>query len=75
MRHIVEMQELHYVRGGLNLDLINRGFKESGYINSLDINALIDAKYLYSNVGIIRGGFTDKTNLQFNIRDKKESVQ
>ena len=61
----------YYVTGGLNSDLINRGFKESGYINSLDINALIDAKYLYSNVGIIRGGFTDKTNLHFNIRDKK----
>ena len=60
-----------YVTGGINSDLINRGFKESGYMNSLDINSLIDARYLYSNVGIYRGGFTDKTNLHLNIRDKK----
>ena len=61
----------YYVTGGINSDLINRGFIESGYINSLNINTLIDAKYLYSTVGINRGGFTDKTNLHFNIRDKK----
>ncbi|MAO71188.1 MAG: hypothetical protein CMD02_01605 [Flavobacteriales bacterium] len=61
----------YYVTGSINSDLINRGLKESGYMNRLDINTLIDAKYLYTTVGINRGGFTDKTNLHFNIRDKK----
>ena len=61
----------YYVTGGINTDLFNRGFKESGYSNSLDIITNIDARYFYTSVGISRGGFTDKTNLHFSISDKK----
>ncbi|MDC0201842.1 DUF5723 family protein [Flavobacteriales bacterium] len=54
------------VKGGINWDLFNRGFSESGYKTSLDVRTNIDlAYYLYSTLGFSVGGFTDETKIHF----------
>ena len=61
----------YYVKGGINIDLFNRGLEESGYNSSLNVITNIDARLFYTDIGFSRGGFTDKTNLYFSISDKK----
>jgi len=60
------------VKGGINWDLFNRGFAESGYVTSFDVSTNIDLTYLYSTLGLSVGGFTDKTNIHFALSDKKK---
>lgn len=61
----------YYVKGGIDIDLFNRGLEESGYKSSLNVITNIDARLFYTAIGFIRGGFTDKTDLYFSISDKK----
>ena len=60
------------LKGGINWDLFNRGFSESGYNTNLDVRTNIDLTYLYSTLGFSVGGFTDKTNIHFALSDKKK---
>ena len=59
------------LKGGINWDLFNRGFSESGYNTNLDVRTNIDLTYLYSTVGFSVGGFTDQTKTYFSLSDKK----
>ena len=59
------------MKGGINWDLLNRGFSESGYNTNLDVRTNIDLTYLYSTVGFSVGGFTDQTKIYFSLSDKK----
>lgn len=59
------------LKGGINWDLFNRGFSESGYNTNLDVRTNIDLTYLYSTVGFSVGGFTDQTKIYFSLSDKK----
>jgi hypothetical protein len=59
------------VKGGINWDLFHRGFQESGYKTSLDINSNIQLKYINSTIGFSTGGFTDGTKILFTLSDKK----
>jgi hypothetical protein len=59
------------VKGGINWDLYNRGFSESGYVTSWDVSTNIDLTYLYATLGFSVGGFTDATKIHFALSDKK----
>ena len=59
------------VKGGINWDLFHRGFQESGYKTSLDLNSNIQLKYINSTIGFSTGGFTDGTKILFTLSDKK----
>ena len=59
------------VKGGINWDLFNSGFAESGYVTSWNVSTNIDLTYLYSTVGFSVGGFTDETKIHFALSDKK----
>ena len=61
-----------YVKGGINTDLIYRGFKESVYENSLEVISNLNIELINVNLGFRKSGITEKTNLILEISDNKE---
>lgn len=64
-----------YVEGGINTDLIYRGFKESVYDNSLEVISNLNIELVNFSLGFRKSGITEKTNLILEISDKKEILK
>ncbi len=64
-----------YVEGGINTDLIYRGFKESVYDNSLEVISNLNIELINVNLGFRKSGITEKTNLILEISDNKEIIK
>ena len=64
-----------YVEGGINTDLIYRGFKESVYENSLEVISNLNIELINVNLGFRKSGITEKTNLILEISDNKEILK
>ena len=64
-----------YVEGGINTDLIYRGFKESVYDNSLEVISNLNIEPINVNLGFRKSGITEKTNLILEISDNKEILK
>ena len=64
-----------YVKGGINTDLIYRGFKESVYENSLEVISNLNIELINVNLGFRKSGITEKTNLILEISDNKEIIK
>ena len=64
-----------YVEGGINTDLIYRGFKESVYDNSLEVISNLNIELINVNLGFRKSGISEKTNLILEISDNKEIIK
>lgn len=64
-----------YVEGGINTDLIYRGFKESVYDNSLEVISNLNIELINVNLGFRNSGISEKTNLILEISDNKEIIK
>lgn len=64
-----------YVEGGINTDLIYRGFKESVYDNSLEVISNLNIELINVSLGFRKSGITEKTNLILEISDNKEIIK